>query len=73
MGEFPLSLAIQKGHLEVVRLLLGNGADPDIPDRVSVFSVCCKIATDIATDFVLEMTTLLLNFVLQCLRVSCHK
>ena len=36
MGEFPLFRAIRSGHLETVKFLLDNGADPNIPDRVSV-------------------------------------
>ena len=43
MGETPLFMAIERGHVEVVRLLLDNGADPNIPDRVSVaelYSLC---------------------------------
>ena len=36
MGVFPLYWAIRSGHREAVRLLLDHGADPDIPDEVSV-------------------------------------
>ena len=43
MGVSPLYWAIQRGHLETVKLLLDNGADPNIPDEVSVaelYSLC---------------------------------
>ena len=36
MGEFPFFRAIQRGDFGAVKLLLDNGADPNIPDRVSV-------------------------------------
>ena len=39
-----LSRAIERGHVEVVRLLLDNGADPDIPDRVSAAEYCSLCA-----------------------------
>ena len=39
----PLIWAIKRGHLETMKLLLDKGADPNIPDRVSVtehYSLC---------------------------------
>ena len=35
-GDFPLFWATKMGHLETVKLLLDHGADPNIPDEVSV-------------------------------------
>ena len=43
MGVSPLYWAIERGHREAVRLLLDKGADPNIPDEVSVaehYSLC---------------------------------
>jgi hypothetical protein len=33
LGETPLLVAVTKGHIEMVKVLLHNGADPTIPDR----------------------------------------
>ena len=42
-GATPLFVASQNGHKEVAQLLLLNGAQPDIPDKVSTtnFSTFC--------------------------------
>ncbi len=34
-GETPLIIAVQKRNIPMVRLLLTNGADPKIPDRIA--------------------------------------
>ena len=34
-GATPLFMASQEGHKEVAQLLLQNGAQPDIPNKVS--------------------------------------
>ena len=35
-GTTPLSLASQKGHKDIVEVLLNHGAEVDLPDKVSV-------------------------------------
>ena len=42
-GATPLFVASQNDHKEVAQLLLLNGAQPDIPDKVSTtnFSTFC--------------------------------
>ena len=35
-GRTPLCLAIQNGHLEIVRLLVEGGANMDLPDSCVV-------------------------------------
>lgn len=44
-GETPLIVAVQKRDIPMVRLLLTNGADPRIPDRIAG-----KSARDYATE-----------------------
>ena len=39
-GATPLSVASQNGHNEVAQLLLQNGAQPDIPRKVSTTNFC---------------------------------
>ena len=35
-GITPLSCASQRGHVEVAEILIANGAQVDLPDKVSV-------------------------------------
>jgi ankyrin repeat protein len=44
-GETPLIIAVQQRNVPIVRLLMNNGADPRLPDRIAG-----KSAHDYATD-----------------------
>ena len=39
-GNTPLIAASQKGHKDIVEVLLNHGAEVDLPDKVSVFVSC---------------------------------
>ena len=39
-GVTPLILASQKGHKDIVEVLLNHGAEVDLPDKVSVCVSC---------------------------------
>ena len=36
-GNTPLILASQKGHKDIVEVLLNHGAEVDLPNKVSVY------------------------------------
>lgn len=64
MDAYPISIAADKGHLEVVRLLLERGADPDTPyDKYEGYPVAERGAPlhAAALNDDLEMTALLLE------------
>ncbi len=64
MDAYPISIAADKGHLEVVRLLLERGADPDTPyDKYEGYPVAERGAPlhAAALNDDLEMATLLLE------------
>ena len=70
MDAYPISIAADKGHLEVVRLLLERGADPDTPyDKYEGYPVAERGAPlhAAALNDDLEMATLLLEH-----RASAH-
>ena len=39
-GDTPLGFASQKGHKDIVEVLLNHGAEVDPPNKVSVFVSC---------------------------------
>ena len=64
MDAYPISIAADRGHLEVVRLLLERGADPDTPyDKYEGYPVAERGAPlhAAALNDDLEMATLLLE------------
>lgn len=45
-GETPLQNAVDRGHLEITKLLVGKGASMDSPDQVSYSVIGCGRLSD---------------------------